>query len=86
MKIWIEYQHRFSDGEKGPYRVMFYDNPEHVKLIHGRDPILMVFRTSYNDEFMLKWIDGLIIEAEADSIIEKRMAEHIEREWGKIGK
>ena len=83
MKIWIEYQHRFSNGEKGPYKVHFYDNPEHIRLIHGKDPILMVFRTSYNDEYTLKWIDGMLIEPDETSEIEKRMAEHILTEWKK---
>ena len=86
MKIWIEYQNRYENGEKGEYKIFFLDNPNLVKLVHGENSILYTSRSNTsNDSFTLKYINGLIIEPNPFSKIEKRMAEHIETEWKKIG-
>lgn len=85
MKIWIEYRFMHSDGDKGPFDIWFFDKPN-VKLRQNTQYLSIYQNNKWIEDFYLHYIQGLIIEPDETSEIEKRMAEHILTEWKKIGK
>ena len=85
MKIWIEYQNTYSNGEKASYKVYFLDTVDEISLHHSNPAELHIWNSGKYRNFRLDFIDGMLIEPDETSEIEKRMAEHILMRWKKIG-
>ena len=82
MKIWIEYQKQYKNGDPLAFEIYLFINPPVIRI---RDPNLVTSTLLIEDDsgdvniFYTAQIEGLLIEYDGE--LEKRMADKIKFVW-----